>query len=96
MPVLKEIAEAVRGKTVVSFAAAISTDILHMAAPEAHFVRAMTNIAVRVRKGYTLFSLQQDLSKERFPDLEKVLLNLGEIQQVEEQYLDVLTAMSGS
>ncbi len=94
--VLKEIAEAVRGKTVVSFAAAISTDILHMAAPEAHFVRAMTNIAVRVRKGYTLFSLQQDLSKERFPDLEKVLLNLGEIQQVEEQYLDVLTAMSGS
>ena len=33
VPVLKEIAEAARGKTVISFAAAISTDILRLAAP---------------------------------------------------------------
>ena len=96
VPVLKEIAETLGGKTVVSFAAAISTDILRLAAPEAHFVRAMTNIAVRIHKGFTLFYPEQDFPGERLPFLEKVLMELGEIQQVDEQYLDVLTAMSGS
>jgi pyrroline-5-carboxylate reductase len=96
VPVLKEIAETLGGKTVVSFAAAISTDILRLAAPKAHFVRAMTNIAVRIHKGFTLFYPEQDFPGERLPFLEKVLMELGEIQQVDEQYLDVLTAMSGS
>lgn len=96
VPVLKEIAETLGGKTVVSFAAAISTDILRLAAPKAHFVRAMTNIAVRIHKGFTLFYPEQDFPRERLPFLEKVLMELGEIQQVDEQYLDVLTAMSGS
>ena len=96
VPILKEIAEPARGKTVISFAAAISTDILRLAAPECKFVRAMTNIAVGVRKGYTLFSPGRDISPEEKTILEDVLMKLGEIQQVEEQYLDVLTAMSGS
>lgn len=96
VPVLKEIAEEAKGKTVISFAAAISTDILRLAAPECRFVRAMTNIAAIVRKGYTIFSPEQGLSVEDRAILEDVLLKLGEIQQVEEQYLDVLTAMSGS
>ena len=96
VPVLKEIAETVSGKTVVSFAAAISTDILRLAAPKAHFVRAMTNIAVRIHKGFTLFYPERDFPAERLPLLERILMELGEIQQVDEQYLDVLTAMSGS
>ena len=96
VPVLKEIAETVSGKTVVSFAAAISTDILRLAAPKAHFVRAMTNIAVRIHKGFTLFYPEPDFPAERLSLLERILMELGEIQQVDEQYLDVLTAMSGS
>ena len=96
VPVLQDIAEAARGKTVISFAAAISLDIMQKAAPKCRFVRAMTNIAVKVRKGYTLFSPEERINVEELELLEGILLKFGEIQRVQEQYLDVLTAMSGS
>ncbi|MCF7936196.1 MAG: pyrroline-5-carboxylate reductase [Synergistales bacterium] len=96
VPVLHEIAPEVGGKPVVSFAAAISLDILKKAAPEAHIARAMTNVAVRVRKGYTLYTLSEDYGTGEATTVASILGYLGEIQPVEEQYLDVLTAMSGS
>lgn len=96
VPVLREIYEAARGKTVISFAAAISLDILRQAAPGCHFIRAMTNIAVSVRKGYTLFSPEREIPEEEMRTIREIFQKLGEMQQVDEQHLDVLTAMSGS
>jgi pyrroline-5-carboxylate reductase len=96
VPVLRKIAAEAQGKTIISFAAAISLDILQQAAPGCRFVRAMTNIAVSVRKGYTLFSPEPGLPDDEMRVTGEILGQLGEIQRVDEQYLDVLTAMSGS
>jgi pyrroline-5-carboxylate reductase len=96
VPVLRNIAEVIQGKMVISFAAAISLDIMQKAAPECRLVRAMTNIAVKVLKGYTLFSPAEIIDADELELLESILLKFGEIQRVQEQYLDVLTAMSGS
>jgi pyrroline-5-carboxylate reductase len=96
VPVLREIAGVSTGKPVISFAAAISLEILHEAAPECRFVRAMTNIAAKVAKGYTLFAPDDSFQEEELALIEKILRIPGEIRRVEEQYLDVLTAMSGS
>jgi len=96
VPVLRNIAEVIQGKMVISFAAAISLDIMQKAAPECRLVRAMTNIAVKVLKGYTLFSPAESIDADELELLESILLKFGEIQRVQEQYLDVLTAMSGS
>lgn len=96
VPVIREISEAVKDKVVISFAAAISLDILRQAAPECRFIRAMTNIAVSVRKGYTLFSPEREISEGEMRIIREIFQKLGEMQQVDEQHLDVLTAMSGS
>jgi pyrroline-5-carboxylate reductase len=96
VPVLRCIAEAAAGKTVISFAAAIALDILKDAAPKCRFVRAMTNIAVKVSKGYTLYAPDDSVQEDELSLIENILRVPGEIRLVDEQYLDVLTAMSGS
>jgi pyrroline-5-carboxylate reductase len=96
VPLLQEIRDRLAGKLVISFAAAISMDIMARVVPEARFVRAMTNTSVLIRKGYTVYAPGPDLSEEDLSLAEALFEGLGTAQQVEEQYMDVLTAMSGS
>lgn len=96
VPVLREIAHVASEKLIISFAAAISIDIMEKALPKARFIRAMTNTPVLIRQGYTVYSLGNGVTEEEAHFVERVFQNLGTAQQVEEQYLDALTAMSGS
>jgi len=96
VPVLLELRGALEQKTVISMAAAIPLEIMKETVPEAHYIRGMTNTAVQIRRAFTIFTCGPDVtSRER--DLVRALFrHLGEYEEVEEQYLDVLTAMSGS
>lgn len=96
VPVLQELAEVTAGKTVISFAAAISLDIMNRAAPGTRFVRAMTNTAVEIRRGYTVYACSALVEEADLALAEEILAHLGEIQAVDESHLDVLTAMAGS
>ena len=96
VPVLQELADVTAGKTVISFAAAISLDIMNRAAPGTRFVRAMTNTAVEIRRGYTVYACSALVEEADRALAEEILAHLGEIQAVDESHLDVLTAMAGS
>jgi pyrroline-5-carboxylate reductase len=96
VPLLQEIRDCLAGKLVISFAAAISMDIVSRVVPEARVIRAMTNTSVLIRKGYTVYALGPDLTEADRALAEALFEGLGTAQQVEEQYMDVLTAMSGS
>ncbi|MBO8153960.1 NAD(P)-binding domain-containing protein, partial [Thermovirga sp.] len=61
--VLKEIKEEARGKVIISFAAAIPTELMKKVASDSKIVRAMTNTAVKVRKGYTLYTHSDELEE---------------------------------
>ena len=96
VPVLQELADVTAGKTVISFAAAISLDIMNRAAPGTRFVRAMTNTAVEIRRGYTVYACSDLVEEADLALAEEILAHLGETQAVDESHLDVLTAMAGS
>lgn len=96
VPVLQEIAPFTDGKPVVSFAAAISLDIMNRAAPGTRFIRAMTNTAVEIRRGYTVYACSSQVTEADRKLAEEVMRHAGEVQPVEESHLDVLTAMAGS
>jgi pyrroline-5-carboxylate reductase len=87
VPVLQEIAPFTDGKPVVSFAAAISLDIMNRAAPGTRFIRAMTN---------TVYACSSQVTEADRKLAEEVMRHAGEVQPVEESHLDVLTAMAGS
>ena len=94
--VLKEIKEEARGKVIISFAAAIPTELMKKVASDSKIVRAMTNTAVKVRKGYTLYTHSDELEEREVALLCSIFSKLGEKQKVDENHMDVLTAMSGS
>lgn len=96
VPVLQEIAPFTDGKPLISFAAAISLDIMNRAAPGTRFIRAMTNTAVEIRKGYTVYACSNRVTEADRKLAETIMERTGEIQPVDESHLDVLTAMAGS
>lgn len=93
VPVLQEVTSAIEDKLVISFAAAISLDIMRRVAPRSRFIRAMTNIAAIVRKGYTVYAYGGEVLQKDIALAEAIFANLGEARAVDEQFLDVLTAM---
>jgi len=94
--VLKDISEEVKGKPVISFAAAIPISMLSDAAPEARIIRAMTNIAVMAQSSYTVYSFAPDVSEECKAIAVEIFGKLGAYREVDEKYIDAITALSGS
>ncbi len=83
------------GKIVISMAAAISLKQMSEVAAKAHLVRAMTNIAAKVSSGFTPYAMREK-DANISDKVESILRSFGETQQVEERYMDALTALSGS
>ncbi|RLG40500.1 MAG: pyrroline-5-carboxylate reductase [Thermoproteota archaeon] len=94
--VMKEIADEVSGKLVISFAAAITLDVLKLVAPKAEIVRAMPNIALMVKESFTAYSAPNDISHEARELAERVLSEFGEVVRVDESLMDAVTGLSGS
>jgi pyrroline-5-carboxylate reductase len=94
--VLKDINEKVKNKLVISVAATVPLKFLKKFIPEAKIVRIMPNVAVLVQASYTAYCCGENVNAK---DKEKVkaLLNLmGICEEVDEKYMDAVTALSGS
>ncbi|MGI6775140.1 pyrroline-5-carboxylate reductase [Acetomicrobium sp.] len=96
IPLLKSLSRQLADKLVISFAASINIDLIQRVIPRSRIVRAMTNIAVQVKEGYTVYSCGKGIKEEDHAIIGKIFEDMGEYEEVEEQYLDVLTAMAGS
>jgi len=93
---VRRLRRVLKGKLVVSFAAAITIAALRRAAPGAQFVRAMPNVALIVKDSYTGYAVAPGLGQRACALAEQVLREFGEIGQVEENLLDAVTGLSGS
>lgn len=82
-------------KLVISLVAAITISMLEQVCPFP-VVRAMTNTACRIRRGYTVYSVGSSVGEEEDARARDVFKSMGAFDRVDEQHLDVLTAMSGS
>ncbi len=95
--VLKEISKEIEGKLVISVAATVPLSFLKKNAPaKCKIVRIMPNLGAMVQAAYTAYCCTENVTaadKEKV----KVLLNMmGVCDEVEEKYMDAITAVSGS
>ena len=93
--VLREIRDEIKGKLVISMAAAVSLGFLKKIAPEARFVRVMPNLAILVRESFSAYSADTDVSSREKTEVEKILKALGRYAEIDERMMDVITALSG-
>ncbi len=96
IPLLLDLGEALENKVVISMAAAISLDMMYQSYPHARYVRGMTNTATQICKAFTVYSFSSQVTPQERKLVQALFNLLGECEQVEEQHLDVLTAMAGS
>jgi len=93
--VLKEIRDEIKGKLVISMAAAVSLEFLKKTAPEAKFVRVMPNLAILVRESFSAYCVDKKVSSGEKAEVEKILKALGDYAEIDERMMDVITALSG-
>jgi len=96
LKVLEEIKEAVKGKMVISTAATIPLKQYKRAVPEARFVRTMPNVAILVQESFTAYTCDNDVTAEDKKKVKAIFSTMGVCQEVEEKYMDAVTALSGS
>ena len=94
--VVREVADLLRGKLLISVAAAIPIRKLANAAPDAKIVRAMPNISLIVKAGFTAYSVGPNMERKDEETVKTLLSELGECMKVEEELMDAVTALSGS
>ncbi|MEM1539789.1 MAG: pyrroline-5-carboxylate reductase [Candidatus Bathyarchaeia archaeon] len=94
--VVREISGEIKGKLVISTAATIPLKFYKKIAPHAKFVRTMPNIAALVQESFTAYCCDEDVTESDKKKIEKLLSLIGACQEVEEKYMDAITALSGS
>ena len=94
--VLEEIRNEVKGKLVISTAAIIPLDFYSHLVPEARFVRTMPNVAANVGESFTAYTCAKNVTEEDKAIVWNLLETMGYIMEVEEQYMDAITGLSGS
>ncbi|MEM1585850.1 MAG: pyrroline-5-carboxylate reductase [Candidatus Bathyarchaeia archaeon] len=93
--VLKEISEEIKGKILISVAAAVPISFIKKIVTNAKIIRTMPNLAALVREAFIAYSADPDVSKEDLEIVEKVLGVLGKVRMVDEAHMDALTALNG-
>ena len=94
--VLKEIHKELKGRLVVSVAAAVPLNFLKKTVPEARFIRIVPNIAALVQASYVAYSCDKDVTQKDKEQIKLLLTTMGLTEEVDEKYLDAITALSGS
>jgi pyrroline-5-carboxylate reductase len=94
--VLKEINNEAKDKLVISVAATIPIKFVKKFIPEARIVRIMPNVGALVQASYTAYCCDESVTQQD-KDKVKALLNMmGICEEVDEKYMDAITALSGS
>jgi len=95
--VLSQMAGFTRGKVIVSFAAGVSIDYIYKVLRDAvPVIRAMPNLACKVRQGLIAVSKSALTPEEAYRKAIGVLRRTGEVCEVEEVAIDVATGLTGS
>ena len=96
--VLAEIAPAVTEQSlIVSIAAGVTTGFLEQGlGSAAAVVRAMPNVASQVGEGITAICAGRRAGEEHLGQARSILEAVGPVLVIEEQYIDAVTAVSGS
>ena len=94
--VLKEISSELKGKLLISVAATVPLKFLRKNAPEAHIVRIMPNLGAMVQAAYTAYCSEPNVTAADKEKVKKLLNTFGICEEMDEKYLDAITALSGS
>lgn len=84
------------GKMVISICASLPISKMEETLPESTIIRAMTNVACRVGGGYTPYCISDKISEEQEKEALEVMGCFGEVEKIDEKYMDTLTPISGS
>lgn len=95
LPVVREIAPAIKEKLVVSLAAGIRLDAMESAA-EARFLRVMTNTPAVICRGAAAFARGTRTTNEDVEWIRSAFGSIGVIEEVAEEQIDAVTALAGS
>ncbi|MBT8171708.1 pyrroline-5-carboxylate reductase [Candidatus Bathyarchaeota archaeon] len=94
--VLKQISKDVEGKLLISTAAAVTLRFCKRILPNARFVRIMPNVAILVQESFTAYCCSDDVTSSDREKVKKILNVMGKSMEIEERYMDAVTAVSGS
>jgi pyrroline-5-carboxylate reductase len=94
--VLSEISKEISGKIIISVAATVPLKFLKKQAVNCKVVRIMPNLCVLVQASYTAFCCDETVSAEQKQKIKTLLDMMGMCQEVDEKYMDAITAVSGS
>jgi pyrroline-5-carboxylate reductase len=96
--VLEEISDFLSNDHIlISVAAGISTDFIkEKTRNRCKIVRTMPNIACLVEEGMTAISTNHDLNDNELIYIKYILSAFGKIEEVNEEHMDIVTAISGS
>jgi pyrroline-5-carboxylate reductase len=94
--VLKEVSKEIKGKLVISVAATVPLSYLKKNAPESKIVRIMPNLAAMVQASYTAYCCTENVTAEDKETVKALLNMMGICDEVDEKYMDAITAVSGS
>lgn len=95
-PVLEEIKKEVKGKLVVSTAAAVTLQFCKRVVPNARIVRVMPNVAISVQESFTAYCCDSDVTDQDKQTITSILDLMGKSMEIDEKYMDPVTAVSGS
>jgi pyrroline-5-carboxylate reductase len=93
---LKEAADALEGRLLISIVAGLKIATLRKAAANLRVIRAMPNTAAMVGRSATAIAVDQSTSEEDTKTAERVFSAIGKVFLVPEDQLDAVTGLSGS
>lgn len=96
--VLEEISDILsKDHILISVAAGITTEFIKGKTRNiCKVVRTMPNIACLVEEGITAISTNHDLNDNELNHIKHILSAFGKIEEVNEEHMDIVTAISGS
>jgi pyrroline-5-carboxylate reductase len=94
--VLKEISGEIKDKLLISVAATVPLKFLRKNAPDARIVRIMPNLGALVQAAYTAYCCEPNVTASDKEKVKTLLDMFGICEELDEKYLDAITAVSGS
>ena len=94
--VLKEISGDIKDKLLISVAATVPLKFLRKNAPDARIVRIMPNLGALVQAAYTAYCCEPNVTASDKEKVKTLLDMFGICEELDEKYLDAITAVSGS
>jgi pyrroline-5-carboxylate reductase len=96
LPVIREAAEQLHGKLVISLAAGIRMASMEEAAPAARFVRAMTNTPSAICRAATAIAAGSRSTEADLRRATEIFSAVGVVARVSDEQIDAATALAGS